>query len=50
MCTVSDMRKSTANKHIVSSEELKIIIQIRIFLNRNRMGQLLQKKVYTVTI
>lgn len=37
MCTVSDMRKNTANKHTVSSEKLKVI-QIRTFLSMKQDG------------
>lgn len=48
MCTGSDMRKSTANKHTVSSEELKIIIQIRKFLNMKQDGTTIPKNRCTL--
>lgn len=38
MCTVRDMGENTANKHTVSSEELKVVIQIKISLNMKQDG------------
>lgn len=51
MCTVSDMGKSTANKHTVSSEELKNNHTNQdIFEHETGWDIYCKKQVYTVTI